>query len=52
VGLLAAATFLHLNGIPILHSSEALYELTMGVAEGRIDKAAVAVELERVSVPQ
>ncbi len=32
-GLLAALVFLDLNGISIDHSSEALYELTMGVAE-------------------
>lgn len=48
-GLLAATTFLHLNGIRVLHDSEALYTLTMSVAESRIDKAAVAVELERVA---
>lgn len=48
-GLLASTTFLHLNGVRVLHGSEALYELTMGVAEGRIDKAAVALELERVA---
>ena len=48
-GLLTALTFLKLNGIPIDHDSEALYELTIGVAEGRIDKAAVAVELERIA---
>jgi hypothetical protein len=29
--------------------SEALYELTMGVAEGRIDKAAAALEQSRVA---
>jgi death-on-curing protein len=49
VGLLAATTILHLNGVRVLHGSEALYELTMGVAEGRVDKAAVAPELERVA---
>lgn len=49
VGLLAATTFLHLNGIRVLHDSEALYALTMGVAESRIDKTAVAVELERIA---
>lgn len=47
-GLLAAIVFLDVNGIGIDHPSEALYELTMGVAEGRIDKTAAAVELERV----
>jgi len=48
-GLLTAITFLRLNGIPIQHDSEALYELTIGVAEHRIDKPAVAVELERIA---
>lgn len=31
------------------HGSEVFYALTMGVAEGRIDKAAVAAELERIA---
>jgi hypothetical protein len=35
--------------VVIKHDSEAFYALTMGVAEGRIDKAAVAVELERIA---
>lgn len=48
-GLLAAQVFLHLNGIVLLSDSEAFYELTMGVAEGRMDKATVAVELERIA---
>jgi death on curing protein len=48
-GLLSAIVFLDVNGISIEHPSEALYDLTMGVAEGRIDKAAVAVELERIA---
>lgn len=48
-GLLAAQVFLHLNGVVLLHESEAFYELTMGVAEGRIVKATVAAELERIA---
>ena len=48
-GLLAAVVFLDINGISIDHPSDALYELTMGVAEGRIDKRAVATELERIA---
>lgn len=48
-GLLAALTFLHLNGIRLLHGSEALHALTMGVAEGKLDKAAIAAELERIA---
>ena len=49
VGLLAAIVFLDVNGISIAHPSDALYELTMGVAEGRIQKAAIAAELERIA---
>ncbi|MCA2976984.1 MAG: type II toxin-antitoxin system death-on-curing family toxin [Myxococcaceae bacterium] len=49
IGLIAALVFLDLNGVSIAHPTEALYELTMGVAEGRIDKAAVAAELERIA---
>ena len=48
-GMLSAVVFLDVNGISIAHPSDALYELTMGVAEGRIDKGAVAVELERIA---
>lgn len=48
-GLLAAQVFLALNGVAIYHHSEAFYDLTMGVAEGRIDKRAVAAELERIA---
>lgn len=48
-GLLAAQVFLEVNGITIEHDAEAFYALTMGVAEGRIDKPAVAVELERIA---
>lgn len=48
-GLLAALVFLDVNGISIDHPSDDLYELTMGVAEGRIDKRVVAAELERIA---
>jgi death-on-curing protein len=47
--LLAALVFLDINGITIERESEALYELTMGIAEGRIDKAAATLELSRVA---
>jgi death on curing protein len=49
VGLLAAQVFLDLNGVVLEHASDAFYDLTMGVAEGRIHKAAVAAELERIA---
>ena len=48
-GVLSAVVFLDINGISIAHPSEALYELTMGLAEGRVDKSAVAGELERIA---
>lgn len=48
-GLLAAQVFLDVNGITLEHDTEAFYELTLGVAEGRIDKPAVAAELERIA---
>lgn len=48
-GLLAALVFLDLNGVSLLADSEAIYSLTMGVAEGRIDKAALTAELERIA---
>jgi death-on-curing protein len=46
---LAAVVFLEINGITVERESEALYELTTGVAEGRIDKPATAAELERAA---
>jgi death on curing protein len=48
-GLLSAVVFLDVNGLSIARPSDALYELTMAVAEGRMDKVAVAVELERIA---
>ena len=47
--LLAALVFLDINGITVERKSEDLYELTMGVAEGRIDKAAAALELSNIA---
>ena len=37
-GLAAALSFLDLNGIAIDHSSAVLYDATIAVAEGRLDK--------------
>lgn len=37
------------NGVSLGHASEDFYALTMGVAEGRIGKPAVAAELERIA---
>lgn len=48
-GLLAAQVFLVRNGVSLERDSQSFYELTMGVAEGRIDKPAVAAEFERIA---
>jgi len=48
-GLLAALVFLDLNGISLEQPSDALYALTMGVAEGRIGKAEATAELQRIA---
>ncbi len=44
-GLLAALVFLDLNGVTIETGSEALYALTMSVAEGQTSKEEVATRL-------
>jgi death-on-curing protein len=43
----AAMTFLDMNGIDITAMEDDLYELVIGVAEGRVSKAAVAVFFEQ-----
>jgi death-on-curing protein len=43
VGLAAALTFLRLNGLRETCSGDALVELTLGVADGSLSKAEVAV---------
>ena len=40
--LIAALTFLAINGHPIDKSSPLLYDATMAVAEGRLDKVGIA----------
>ena len=50
--LLAALVFLDLNGVPLLHCSEELYELTMGVAQGLVNKATAADTLRRIAQDQ
>lgn len=45
--LACALAFLGLNGIRIRSAHEELYDLVIGVAEGRVSKAAVAVFLEQ-----
>jgi death-on-curing protein len=48
-GLLAALVFLDLNGIEIDRGTPDLYDLTMAVAEGRLEKPAIAEELRRIA---
>jgi death-on-curing protein len=48
-GLLAALDFVDVDGGSLEHDSETCYGLTMGVAEGRLEKAAVANELARIA---
>lgn len=44
-GLLAALVFLAEHGVEVCHSSAQLYELTMAVAAGELDKAATTARL-------
>ena len=48
-GLLSALVFLDLNGITLGRPAQALYALTMCVAEGRVEKPAIAAELTRIA---
>jgi death-on-curing protein len=43
----AALTFLEMNGIEVDADEDAFYDLVIGVAEGRVSKAAVTVFLEK-----
>ncbi len=45
-GLLCALTFLEINGIEVDDPHRSLYDLTYGVAEGKIEKAEIAKHLE------
>ncbi len=50
-GLAAALTFCDLNEIPIDHSTDVLYDATMAVAEGRLDKAGLAAIFRDLAGP-
>jgi death on curing protein len=43
----AALTFLEMNGIEVNAEEDAFYDLVIGVAEGRVSKAAATVFLEK-----
>jgi death-on-curing protein len=45
--VVAALTFLEMNGIEVDADEDAFYDLVIGVAEGRVSKAAVTVFLEK-----
>lgn len=49
VGLAASLVFLDLNGWPIRHGTDALYEMTMEVAQGRLDKPKIATCLRELA---
>ena len=42
----AALTFLEMNGVEVDADEDAFYDLVIGVAEGRVSKASIAVFLE------
>jgi len=46
----AALTFLEMNGVEVDADEDAFYDLVIGVAEGRVSKAAVTVFLEEHAV--
>ncbi len=48
-GLLSALVFLDINGIAIERDSEALYDLTLAIAEGHADKQKVAATLSQLA---
>jgi death-on-curing protein len=50
-GLLAALVFLDLNGISIERESDRLYDLTIAVAEGRLEKPEIASQLRQIASP-
>jgi death-on-curing protein len=51
-GLIAALAFLGLNGLRLEAEPDALFDLTLGVAAGEVDKAEVAVFLRENTRPR
>jgi death-on-curing protein len=51
-GLIVALTFLAINGIPIPPASEQFYDTTIGVAEGRVNKAELSTFLRQSTEPR
>jgi death-on-curing protein len=48
-GLLSTLVFLALNGIVLDQATPALYDLTVAVADGRLDKPAIAAALRQLA---
>lgn len=48
-GVLAAVVFLELNGFTVEEPPSRFHELMIAITEGRLDKAGLAAELERLS---
>jgi death on curing protein len=48
-GLLAALVFLKLNGVNVVDRDSLLYDVTIAVAEGRLDKDGLAAILRDLS---
>lgn len=48
VGLASALVFLELNGFVVEHGTDELYELTMGIAEGALDKASATDKFREI----
>ncbi len=48
-GLLAALVFLDTNGVSLTEDSDLLYDLTVGVAEGRVPKSDVVDRLRKLA---
>jgi death-on-curing protein len=49
VGLATALVFLEINNAGIRHGTDALYEMTVAVAEGRLDTAGVTRKLREIA---
>ena len=49
IGLASALVFLEINGIEILRNTNELYELTMEVARGALNKQEIAITLRSLS---
>lgn len=51
-GVVTAVAFLKLNGVVVADPSSVLYDSTMAVAEGRLDKEGLAEVFRRLASPE